>query len=228
MQSRKYHTVSLRSALLLAMLLFSTQLRATTIPNLSLIKKQLIEYHDSGSYEAELDSTIKKAMLYLQFRITQNARLSKPGALGLVMSIDETALSNYPDFARLDFGGTITEQQAAKLAGHSPAISYTLSLYNYAKEHGIAVFFITNRSESMRNQTINNLQNAGYKNWNGLIMKPNNYAQRSISPFRTAARKKIIRSGYDIVINLGSQASDLDGNFADMDFQLPNPFYMTP
>jgi len=45
------------------------------------------------------------------------------------------------------------------------------------------------------------------------------------SVYKSAAREQITKGGHHIVANVGDQASDLSGGFADGTFKLPNPFY---
>ena len=151
-----------------------------------------------------------------------------PKPLAVVFDIDETALSNYNDMVHLNFGGTLAEINALADEGHDPAIPYTRTLFNYAKNHGVATFFITGRREPMRINTEKNLQQDGYNNWTGLFLKPVSYHQASAIPYKTAVRKKITNTGYEIIFSIGDQYSDLKGGYADMTFKLPNPFYLVP
>jgi hypothetical protein len=43
--------------------------------------------------------------------------------------------------------------------------------------------------------------------------------------YKSSIRKTIEKKGYDIVINIGDQFSDLKGGFADMVFKVPDPYY---
>ena len=47
----------------------------------------------------------------------------------------------------------------------------------------------------------------------------------SAVPYKSSTRKRIERSGFDIVLSMGDQMSDLIGGAADNTFKLPNPFY---
>lgn len=193
--------------------------------NLTAIKQQLIQYHDSGAYYQDFSTIVKEAMYYLRFRINQNNRSKHPGKLAIVLAVDETALSNYADMVHLNFGGTFGEIKGLAAAGHDAAIPYTLTLYNYAKSHGVAIFFVTARNEYQRSATVRNLENVGYGGWRDLLMEPDNYDEDSIVRFKTEKRKKIMAMGYNIILNIGAQCGDLIGGHADMAFKLPNPYY---
>jgi len=196
--------------------------------NLAIAKKHLIQYHDSGEYQKDQAKVAQKAMEYLKTRLDMNKKKPSGKKLALVVDIDETALSNYPSMLRLGFGGTLEEIIADENNGKDRVIPSVLSLYRYAKENHVAIFFITARGESARAATEENLRAAGYENWDGLSFKPNNYAEKSFSPYKIKAREEIEKQGYDIVLNIGDQYSDLIGKHADKTFKLPNPYYFTP
>jgi predicted secreted acid phosphatase len=198
----------------------------TIPPNLSTLKQALIAYHNSGCYFYDISSVTQHALYYLKFRINQNNRAKQPKKLAIVMDIDETALSNYDDMQRMDFGGTKADIKALEKDAHDPAIPFTKTIYQYALAHQVAVFFITGRTEALRKPTTANLKTDGYKQWAGLYMRPINDKRPSVIGFKTAMRQKIINMGYDIVLNIGDQKSDLRGGFADMSFKLPNPYYL--
>jgi predicted secreted acid phosphatase len=195
--------------------------------NLSIQKQRLQQYHDSGEYYHDISTVTQKALYYLKFRINQNKRLAKPKQLAIVFDIDETSLSNYDDMVYLNFGGTDHDKEALEADAHDPPIPYTRTLYSFAKNHGVAIFFITGRRERLRNMTEKNLSGDGYTQWAGLFMKPNDYTMKSVTPYKVSMRKRIVNMGYDIIFNMGDQESDLKGGYADMVFKLPDPFYLT-
>lgn len=73
-----------------------------------------------------------------------------------------------------------------------------------------------------------NLRSAGYNNWGGLFLKPMDYKEPSIIPFKSGTRQAIEAKGYTIVATIGDQFSDLKGGFAEKGFKLPNPYYYLP
>jgi hypothetical protein len=50
----------------------------------------------------------------------------------------------------------------------------------------------------------------------------------SVIPYKSRARCRIERRGYDIVANVGDQYSDLAVGCADRAFKIPNPMYFLP
>lgn len=195
--------------------------------NLEVTKQALVHYHDSGQYENDINVVIDDAIRYLKIRIadTSSSNNKKPA---IILDIDETALSNYSDILKLHFGGTLSDIQKAADKGVDPVIAPTLKLYQFAKSHQIAIFFLTGRSENERALTVKNLQQAGYANWNGLILRSKGQEHIPAAIYKTAIRKELSTKGYDIVLSMGDQQSDLVGGYADKTFKLPNPYYFIP
>lgn len=193
-----------------------------TPPNLEVSRQQLIRYHDSGKYEHQIAAVDQKALQYLKNRVAH----AKPSEkLAIVLDIDETSLSNYRDMYDMNFGGSIPQIHEAEDKGTDAAINPTLEIFRYAKAHNIAVFFVTGRFEKYRHSTASNLANVGFVHSDGLTMKPDDYRERSVVPYKSAARKAIADKGYTIIMNVGDQESDLTGGYAEKTFKLPDPYY---
>jgi acid phosphatase len=201
-------------------------------PNLADAKRQVSEYIDSGRYEADVAAVAEQARAYLE------SRAHRGGKLAIVVDIDETALSNLPSLRANDYGfilgaGPCDLQRGPcglfawiTMAKAEP-IKPVLALVDLARQRGIAVFFLTGRPERMRTATEANLRAAGYA-WTGLILRPDDLTTKSAAEFKAPERKKLEDQGYTIIVNIGDQASDLDGGFAEKTYKLPNPFYLIP
>ncbi|MDR3476636.1 MAG: HAD family acid phosphatase [Gammaproteobacteria bacterium] len=196
-----------------------------SMQNLDAVKKDLIRYHDDGQYERDQAAVAGQALGYLKERITKATPNEK---LAIVLDIDETSLSNYRDMADMRFGGNNDQINGAEAKGTDAAIKPTLELYRYAKAHHVAVFFITGRPERFRALTEDNLLREGYKNWDGLILKPDDYRLKSIVPYKASSRRALSKNNYIIVVNMGDQLSDLAGGYSEKSFKLPNPYYFLP
>ena len=207
-------------------------------------------YHDSGRYATDLAVVGGQAKAYLQRRLDQAAAPAKrrcttryrkvkgrrlyrrtrtckavaprriDGKPAIVLDIDETSLSNYDGLQASGFSSAGTVGPA--IAGTGTAIAPTLDLYRFAKDHGVAVFFITGRPSAIQGPTETNLKAVGYEGWDGLAFKP---GDKTTKDYKAGERAAIEAKGYDIVANVGDQESDLDGGHADKAFKLPNPFY---
>ncbi|OGT40134.1 MAG: hypothetical protein A3F12_03835 [Gammaproteobacteria bacterium RIFCSPHIGHO2_12_FULL_38_14] len=210
----------------LFLILASVSVYAKEPENLFAIKQKLIQYHQSGQYEKDIAQVVDQAKSYLHARLEQNHFNKKKPAI--VFDIDETALSNYDNISNLDFGGTSNDILKSENQGNDPVITPTFQLYQYAKAHHVTIFFITGRDESERDVTVTNLKNVGYDGWKKLILRDGPYRHVPAAQYKTAMRKKITEAGYDIILNIGDQHSDLAGGYADQTFKLPNPYYFIP
>jgi len=211
--------------------------QAATAPgnpvNIGQYEIELRHYEESGQYDRDFAAMIGKAKRYL----AQQA--NRGGKLAMVLDIDETSLSNWPAISANDFTRILDGPcydlphgpcglKAWLTMARDRAIAPTLELYRQARKQGVAIFFITGRHEALRDATVRNLHDAGYDTWSDLVMEPDGLAPASAAYFKAPARGKIVAKGYTIVVNVGDQASDLLGGYAERTFKLPNPFYVIP
>jgi acid phosphatase len=211
--------------------LCSSALYATEPQNLQITKNTLINYHDSGAYEQDIDAVVYQAQAYLSEVIAEQQKQKSKEKLAIVFDIDETVLSSYDQMHRLTFGGTLDEiNRLTAEERNAPVIPAALALYKQALKENVHIFFITGRHNTSQQQknTVQNLHAAGFTQYDGLMMKPVNYNKPSASIYKTAMRKKITDQGYHIVLNIGDQMSDLRGGYADRTYKLPNPYYYIP
>ncbi|HZQ13754.1 MAG TPA: HAD family acid phosphatase [Pseudolabrys sp.] len=202
--------------------------------NVQLVKDQLRAYHD-GDYMADMAAVYAVARSYV---VQRAAQVKKPA---VVLDIDETSLSNWPNLKADDFGfigkGPCTLEKgyacgfpAWIMKGRAPAIEPALAFYNAVRARQVAVFFITGRTPDQREATIRNLRRAGFDGWAGLTMRPESdkAANKSVIPYKSGERAKIEKRGYTILAAIGDQLSDSDGGSTECKFKLPNPFYFIP
>jgi acid phosphatase len=207
-------------------------LAACTTPqvNMGVLKTELKAHHTSGAWEREREIIAREATSY----IVANAKtVQKPA---IVLDIDETSLLNWAVMEANDFGyipaGPCDALPAGpcgytawEMSGRATAIPSTLALFNAAKDAGVAVFFITGRTEDKREGTTRNLTAAGYAGWAGLVLKPQTLKVERAQDYKAPERAKIEAQGYRILASIGDQQSDLDGGYAIRTFKLPNRFY---
>ena len=198
----------------------------------------LKNYHDSGEYQKDLATVDTTAGAFLTRRLAQlaaahrkclrdhSAKFCKQRKPAMVLDIDETSLSNYTYLANADFKNATGSLAAAAVTGTSPAITPTLKLFNLAKRKGVAVFFITGRPTVLQSQTESNLASAGYSGEKGLVLNPG--GGKTVIEYKSGARAEIEAKGYQILLNVGDQESDLAGGHAVRAYKLPNPFYFIP
>jgi acid phosphatase len=195
--------------------------------NLAILTNKVKVYHDSGLYEKEIAKAVLEAQNYILQQAEINAH-SKAKKLAVILDIDETSLSNYNQMVKRNFVANHSKIHKEILAADSPAIGPMLSLYNNARKKGIAIFFVTGRPQTELSATETNLLRAGYKDWKGLYLRPDNYKESSIIPFKSQIRKSITEKGYTIVASIGDQYSDIKGGYLQKGFKLPNPYYFLP
>lgn len=204
---------------------------AASLPaNLGEHKTQLYAYEKSGTYQNDVQAVISEAQAYI---VDKAHQVQNPA---IVLDIDETSLSNWPQLAANDFTfrldgacdhlprGPCGLAAWQKLARAEPVPGMP-SLFHAARENGVAVFFITGRDESVRRATVQNLKKAGYSQWQQLVMRPAGTTTPSAADYKAPQRAKIEAMGYTIIANIGDQPSDLSGGHAIRSFLIPNPFY---
>lgn len=197
---------------------------ATSVPgpNLGLYKEELVQWHDSGDYERAFAASSAPAAAYLRYRIAQRKAGEK---IAVVFDIDETLLSNWGYLRHRNFGITMPSFAEWVAKNDDPALLPTREIYEEARRAGLPIFLITGRGEALRAHTVRQLKAAGYSGWEHLYMKPQKYADASIIPFKSGARREIEARGYKITLNMGDQWSDLNGGYAEKPVKLPNPYY---
>lgn len=198
--------------------------------NLYQVKQQLIQYYgcqESNCYVPQLEKQADVAIGFLRHSVTD----AKPGEkLAIVLDIDETALSNWTVEMLDDFGYIPNDQNSCVTLHCARAIAATLRVFREAEKNKVAVFFITGRPETQQKDTEANLRIEGYDHWEKLYLRPLNHpANQSVTDYKSGDRADIVSMGYRIVLNVGDQMSDLQGNpMADHSVKMPNPFYYIP
>jgi len=195
----------------------------SSFPNLTFQKEKLQKYHDSGKYEADIQSVIDHATVYVKNR-TESGEQN----LAIVLDIDETSLTDWDYIQDYDFGWEKKSFSDWIERANAKPIRPTLQFYRFAKKLGIKVFFITGRTQNFEQATVKNLNAAGYENCDGVFLKPVTDHSPSVSTFKTSIRRRLSNQGLKIIANIGDQDSDLKGGFAERVFKLPDPFYYSP
>ena len=182
-------------ALILTGCATSTQPRPPPVPNLHEVKQALSRYVSSGRYQAEVTEVYARASAYLLAQARGETNLA------IVLDVDETVLSNLAllklnDWALFLTGPTNSVSGPCSLGewirlGRSEPISAALDLIGLARSHGVAVFLITARPESLRAPTEKTLRSAGCQ-WTELIMKPSKLRVTSEVEYKAPARRKLV------------------------------------
>jgi hypothetical protein len=179
---------------------------------------EIVEYHDSGEWDADIDRVIRRARRQVARHVTDH----RPA---LVLDIDDTSLSNYDCLKAVDFDRS---KGGCGARTDLPPIRQTRSLYRFARRNHVTVFFITGRRAKARATTITNLRGAGYSGKLRVRLRPNRERPGTHDGWKARTRGAITARGYTIVANVGDQRSDLTGGHALRTFKLPNPMYVIP
>jgi len=204
---------------------------AEPIGNFGVARYRVADYAEcvggGACYWADLDAQTKRAEAVLDRAIS----LAKPGdKLAMVLDIDETSLSGFCELRREDYGFLLAQfNRWVVTPDASMPVPGTVRLFNKARAAGVEVFFITGRWDEQREATAKNLELAGYKGWKGLSLRTGPQKQMGTVAYKGEERKKIVDAGYRIVLNMGDQWSDLNGEArGETSVKLPNPFYYLP
>ena len=123
-----------------------------------------------------------------------------------------------------------------------PATPVDGRLREQGEADGFAIFGLTGRTDTQEEATLANLRRSAtrrstadnfYTKWSGSNPQPSYVtcaaAKCTTVEYKAGTRKHIEKDlGYDIVLNVGDQWSDLQGGYADKVLKLPNPTYFLP
>jgi predicted secreted acid phosphatase len=167
-----------------------------------------------GPYDEVVANTVEDAKALLEDRIAKRKPDEK---LAIVLDVDETVLSNIEQlrgsgfcFVREDWNHWVDVGTPIELAGVRP-------LYDFAREHQIAVVFLSGRKEAQREDTERVLKAAGFGEWDRVLLRDPAEDELTAAEFKSGRRAKLETEG--------DQQSDLDGGHAEHLVLIPNPFY---
>jgi acid phosphatase len=148
----------------------------------------------------------------------------------VVFSLDDVLLSNYARRKALDFAEPAVLSAnlglpPALLNPPLPALAPLLPLFAFARDHGAAVFIVSERPEIERAEVQDNLTRAGYEGWAAILLAPPGEEKQPVAGVKARLREIIESRGYAIVATVGSKEADLAGGHAEKGFLLPDPRY---
>lgn len=172
--------------------------------NTDLAKKAAII--DTEKFQNAFTQTLEKAKAFLERHTKQDKDI-------VIFDLDDTLMDNrrysetHDEFTNESWASWILDAQA-------PPIQKTLTFYQWVKEQGYPVFFITSRDKSWEEATINNLKSEEFQyNIDPEDLKRIRYrdlkAHKTSVDFKTAERKKLHDEDYNILLSLGDQQSDM-------------------
>ncbi len=179
-------------------------------------------FGQSSAYPEATNDTITDAIALLDARIATRKPDEK---LAIVLDIDETMLSNYPQLDGSDYCFERTAWNEWVDHGTPTAIHGAERLYAWAHDHEVALVFLTGRKEPQRAATERALRAAGFPDWAEVILRDPSENDMKAAEYKAGRRAKLEQQGYTIALTLGDQASDLDGGHSEKTLLMPNPFY---
>ncbi|MEV7796490.1 HAD family acid phosphatase [Streptomyces sp. NPDC087512] len=156
---------------------------------------------DYATWQQDCRAVMDQALPYLKERIAGAVPGEKQA---IVLDIDNTSLET-------DFGFSFPQ----------PANRPVLETARYAREHGVALFFVTARPGIVAGPTEWNLDHAGYES-SGLYVRGFLDLFKNVADYKTAQRADIESRGYTIIANIGNTPTDLSGGHAERTFKLPD------
>jgi predicted secreted acid phosphatase len=186
----------------------------------SLTPAQIRAYNDSGAYARGLARGYKRATKALRKKLRRD-----PANPAVVLDIDETSLSNYDCLDEVDFA--LTGLVTCVVMSRSTVIKPARRFVARAQRRGVRVFFITGAPSALAASRLGNLRARGFGGSLTVIGKPPTDTNDSVVPYKSGARALLELAGYNILVNIGDQQSDLAGGHARRSVKLPNPIYVT-
>ncbi|CAF2321707.1 unnamed protein product [Brassica napus] len=127
------------------------------------------DYVMGRGYATDLERVSEEASIF-----ASSVEFSGDGKDIWVFDIDETLLSNLPYYIDHAFGLELFDHSEFDKwveRGVAPPIAPSLKLYQRVIALGYKIFLLTGRKETHRLVTVENLINAGFQNWDKLILR---------------------------------------------------------
>ncbi|TQD98558.1 hypothetical protein C1H46_015806 [Malus baccata] len=164
------------------------------------------DYLTGRAYGFDLERVSKEAGVY-----AKSVELNGDGKDVWIFDIDDTLLSNLPYYADHGYGLEVfdnVEFDKWVEKAMAPAIKSSLKLYEEVLSLGFKVFLLTGRTEGKRKVTVENLNNAGFRDWHKLILRSADDREKLATIYKSEKRSEMEKEGYRILLNSGDQWSD--------------------
>jgi predicted secreted acid phosphatase len=172
-----------------------------------------------ASYEKDITRRYGEATRTLDAQLRRHPK--KPT---VVMDIDETTLSNWNCFDAADFD--LSALVTCVVQGKSVAFPAAKAFIKHARAKHVAIAFITGTPQAACALRKKNLIAQGIKLPFTITCRPASDTRATVTPYKSAARRALVKKGVTIVLNIGDQQSDLDGCCENKVQRLNNPIYI--
>jgi len=219
------------------------------IPNIDSVKSTIRTYYNatdgiadkaSSPYITEMNAIEDAARQSL--RSTYDDAVANGETPAIVFDADDSTLWTYDmEDGAMKFNFDPILQNEWVQDERFPATPGMVDFVADAADIGYEIFGITGRRNAQEPATIGNLEKVGYTEfdaanfytkWDGPDSNRPAYvhcqAACTTVEYKAYTRAHIEHEGYDIVLNVGDQWSDLQGGHADEVLKLPNPTYYLP
>lgn len=190
---------------------------------------------------AEYKALTHQAYNLAKIQLDQILKNNHTKPIAIVTDIDETVLNNSPYNARMvktDSNYTKKSWIAWGKEANAKAIPGAVAFFKYAKSKGVAIFYISNRYDVQKPETIKNLKTEGFPGVD------DTHVLLKTSTSQKQPRRDLVKKDYEIVLLLGDNLSDfselfdkqstktrnalvdeLQANFGTKFIVFPNPMY---
>jgi predicted secreted acid phosphatase len=174
-----------------------------------------------ASYDKAITAGYAKATKLLDAQLAKHPK--KPT---VVLDIDETTMSNWACLDATSFELT----GLANCIVHSTSVAFPAAktFIKHARARKVAIAFITGAPQAACALRTKNLIAQGITKPFTIACRPASDTNDSLVPYKSGARKALVKKGATIVLDVGDQKSDLAGGAAGKTVLLPNPIYVTP
>ncbi len=195
---------------------------APTNPDTELHIKDGLAFTRTAEYHKQFSQSVDAAKKFVRKYIAEHPNERQ---VAVVSDVDETLLDNrpvfeeHPNFVWDDFRSWVTKASA-------PTLKDTAEFLSWARKNGVAILLVTGRFEKERLATTENLIQKKVS-YDALYMRTLEDTGSAIT-YKSAVRKKIHDQGFNVLVNIGDQWSDLLGGGSIDCEKLPNRIYYIP
>ena len=189
------------------------------IENLTIAKKKVQEYYESGEYYKDVEKVVQDAERKIE-------KLKLPSNPTVVFDIDATVLSGYEYAKELGFGYSWDSWNKWVLQSKAVSIKPVEEFYDYLVKKKIRIIFLTGRTKEQYCATKTNLINAGYTKFDTLICRAKNEFNVSTFKYKQNHRKALTEKGFNIIACFGDQEEDVKGKYTGVKVKIPNYLYI--
>jgi len=130
----------------------------------------------------------------------------------IVVDIDETVLNNSPSnayMAKNNLPFNVKDWYAWGEMRKAQPVPGSVDFLNYAVSNGVKVFYISNRDESQKKATIDNLRSVGFKD----ASADNVWLRQAVTISTKEPRRTAVADKYRIVLLMGDNLDDFSDAF---------------